>query len=84
MDFESLDFSSFGLDDPFLEEENSSEYSNFYSLSYYGFVKLKGKLTNVELSLTRLELIKKHNYFDIIQAALNEVQFLIDIIKKSL
>lgn len=74
---DSLNFDSFDLEEPFSKEKDSSEYSNFYSSSYYGFIKLKGKLTNVKLSLTRLELIKKHNYYDIIYAALDEVQFLI-------
>ena len=71
MDFESLNFNYFGLDDSFLEEENSSEYSNFYFSSYYGFQKLKGKLMNVELSLENKGWIKIHNYDDIIYAVID-------------
>ena len=44
MDFELLDFDSFGLGESSLEEKNLSDFYNFYYSSYYVFIKLKGEI----------------------------------------
>ena len=84
IDFESLDFSMFGLEELPLQNEDEAEFSNFYSSSYYGFQKLKGKLMNIESSLTNKRWIKIYNYGDIIFASIDECKFLIKIIKRGL